>query len=34
MVRWYQLDGPLTPAQIAQRYIVIALRIVGHHPAT
>lgn len=32
IVRWYQLDGPLTPAQVAQRYIVIALRVVGHHP--
>ncbi|WP_277370715.1 TetR/AcrR family transcriptional regulator [Rhodococcus rhodochrous] len=33
IVRWYQLGGPLTPAQVAQRYIVIALRVVGHHPA-
>jgi len=30
IVRWYQLGGPLTPAQVAQRYTVIALRIVGH----
>ncbi|UYP19162.1 TetR/AcrR family transcriptional regulator [Rhodococcus sp. Z13] len=27
--RWYQIDGPLTPAQVAERYIAIALRVVG-----
>ncbi|MEE2030746.1 TetR/AcrR family transcriptional regulator [Rhodococcus chondri] len=31
IARWYQLDGPLTPAQVADRYTAIALRIVGHH---
>ncbi|MGN5237845.1 MULTISPECIES: TetR family transcriptional regulator [unclassified Rhodococcus (in: high G+C Gram-positive bacteria)] len=31
IARWYQIDGPLTPAQVADRYIVIALRIVGYH---
>ncbi len=30
IVRWYQLDGPLTPAEVAARYRTIALRIVGH----
>ncbi|MFD6859362.1 TetR/AcrR family transcriptional regulator [Rhodococcus sp. NPDC060090] len=34
IARWYQLDGPLTPAQVADRYIVIALRIVGNHATT
>lgn len=33
IVRWYQLDGPLTPAQVADRYTAIALRVVGHGPA-
>lgn len=32
VARWYQLDGPLTPGQVADRYTAIALRIVGHEP--
>ncbi|WP_068166138.1 TetR/AcrR family transcriptional regulator [Rhodococcus phenolicus] len=31
IARWYQSDGPLTPAEVAGRYRDIALRIVGHH---
>lgn len=27
--RWYRLDGPLTPSQVASRYTAIALRAVG-----
>ncbi|MEU5841239.1 TetR/AcrR family transcriptional regulator [Rhodococcus sp. NPDC047139] len=30
IARWYQLDGPLTPSRVAERYIGIALRVVGH----
>ncbi|WP_137726144.1 TetR/AcrR family transcriptional regulator [Prescottella subtropica] len=30
IARWYQIDGPLTPGQVADRYTAIALRIVGY----
>ena len=33
IARWYQIDGPLSPSQIAARYTTIALRIVGYRPA-
>lgn len=29
---WYRLDGPLSPQQIADRYVEIALASVGHRP--
>ncbi|MDO1481167.1 TetR/AcrR family transcriptional regulator [Rhodococcus ruber] len=29
IARWYRIGGPLTPDQVAARYTVIALRIVG-----
>ena len=31
--RWFHLDGPLTPDQVAGRYTAIALRMVGLSPA-
>jgi AcrR family transcriptional regulator len=31
--KWFRLDGPLTPEELAQRYIAIALGTVGHRPA-
>lgn len=34
VARWYRLDGPLTPDEVARRYTVIALRIVGYAPDT
>ncbi|WP_419789250.1 TetR/AcrR family transcriptional regulator [Prescottella equi] len=30
IARWYQPDGLLTPDQIANRHVTLALRIVGH----
>lgn len=30
VANWYRLDGPLTPQQIADRYVEIALASVGH----
>ncbi|WP_067668669.1 TetR/AcrR family transcriptional regulator [Nocardia miyunensis] len=30
IARWFQIDGPLPPAVIAERYTAIALRIVGY----
>lgn len=29
IARWYQIDGPLTPDEVAARYTAIALRVVG-----
>jgi len=30
IARWYQRDGPLTPSSVAERYVDIALRVVGY----
>ncbi|MDI2130019.1 TetR/AcrR family transcriptional regulator [Yinghuangia seranimata] len=30
VANWYRLDGPLTPQQIADRYVAIALASMGH----
>lgn len=30
IARWYRSDGPLTPAEIARRYIALAMSTVGH----
>ncbi|MDT2006077.1 TetR/AcrR family transcriptional regulator [Rhodococcus opacus] len=32
IARWYQIDGPLSPDQVAARYTTIGLRIVGYRP--
>jgi hypothetical protein len=29
IARWFQLDGPLTPDEVAASYTAIALRVVG-----
>ena len=34
VARWYRLDGPFTPDEVARRYTVLALRIVGYAPET
>jgi hypothetical protein len=31
--RWFQLGGALTPEQVADRYVDIALHTVGYLPA-
>jgi AcrR family transcriptional regulator len=30
--RWFNPDGPLTPQELAQRYVTIAFNAVGHRP--
>ncbi|WP_329213864.1 TetR/AcrR family transcriptional regulator [Streptomyces sp. NBC_01485] len=32
VAQWYRPDGPLTPPEIAERYVTIALFTVGHRP--
>jgi hypothetical protein len=32
VARWYHADGPLSPEEIAARYVDIALMTVGAHP--
>ncbi|MER6677166.1 TetR/AcrR family transcriptional regulator [Streptomyces sp. NPDC000983] len=32
VANWYRPDGPLTPADLADRYVDIALSAVGHRP--
>ncbi|MCF2525922.1 TetR/AcrR family transcriptional regulator [Yinghuangia soli] len=32
VAHWYRLDGPLSPKEIADRYVEIALASVGHRP--
>ncbi|MGW0174354.1 TetR/AcrR family transcriptional regulator [Rhodococcus sp. NPDC003322] len=34
IARWFQIDGPLTPDEVADRYTAIALRVVGHPTAS
>jgi AcrR family transcriptional regulator len=34
VAQWYRPDGPLTPPEIADRYVAIALTTVGHRPRT
>jgi AcrR family transcriptional regulator len=34
IARWFQIDGPLTPDAVADRYTAIALRVVGHPTAS
>ncbi|MBS9376027.1 HTH-type transcriptional repressor KstR2 [Rhodococcus sp. B50] len=33
ITRWFQIDGPLTPDEVADRYTAIVLRVVGHPTA-
>jgi hypothetical protein len=33
VANWYRREGPLTPQQIADRYVVIALACVGYRSA-
>lgn len=34
IARWFQIDGPLTPDEVADRYTAIALRVVGRPTAS
>ncbi len=31
--KWYRLDGELSPAELAERYVVFGLRMMGYKPA-
>jgi AcrR family transcriptional regulator len=33
VAKWYRLDGELSPEELAERYVVFGLGMVGHQPA-